>query len=148
MDQYLSFLTLAVEDRDASRRFYVDGLGWTPRFDDVDVIFLQVGPGLVLSLWEKDSFRAEVGEPSTGLAPMTLSHNVGSDAEVDAVLEAARAAGARSVQPAQRRDWGGWSGYFEDPDGFRWEVAHGGDDLQDEVVAAGRAWAARLREGT
>jgi catechol 2,3-dioxygenase-like lactoylglutathione lyase family enzyme len=148
VDQYVSFVTLAVEDRDASRRFYVDGLGWTPRFDDVDVIFLQVGPGLVLSLWEKASFRAEVGEPATGLAPLTLSHNVGSDEDVDAVLEAARAAGARRVHDAERREWGGYSGYFEDPDGFRWEVAHGPGDVQDDVVAAGRAWAARLRERT
>jgi catechol 2,3-dioxygenase-like lactoylglutathione lyase family enzyme len=144
VDQYVSFVTLAVRDRDASRRFYVDGLGWTPAFDDVDVIFFRVGPGLVLSLWDEAGFRAEVGEPSTGPAPMTLAHNVGSDEEVDAVLAAARAAGARAVHDAQRRGWGGYTGYFEDPDGFRWEVAHGPGELQDEVVAAGRAWAERL----
>ncbi|TWE10133.1 VOC family protein [Rudaeicoccus suwonensis] len=123
MEPRVSFITLAVADRDASRRFYVEGLGWPAAFDDIDVIMLQVGPQLVLSLWERDAFAAEVGEqPSSGLAPITLAHNVATRTEVDAALEQARRAGASSVTAAEHREWGGYSGYFADPDGFRWEV--------------------------
>lgn len=139
MDQYVSFVTLAVPDLAEVRRFYVGGLGWRPRHDGGDVVFLQVGPGLVLSLWELASFRAEVGEPSSGLAPMTLAHNVESPAAVDAVLEAARAAGAGDVRAGVARDWGGYSGYFTDPAGFRWEIAH--NPFDPDVAAAGKEWA-------
>jgi catechol 2,3-dioxygenase-like lactoylglutathione lyase family enzyme len=141
MDQYVSLVTLAVPDLDAVRRFYVDGLGWRPRQDGGDVIFLQVGPGLVLSLWELTSFRVEVGEPAHGLAPMTLAHNIGSPAAVDAVLEAARLAGATVVVAGQQREWGGYSGYFADPAGFRWEIAH--NPFDTDLAQAGEAWAKR-----
>lgn len=140
MDQYLSFVTLAVPDLAAARRFYIDGLGWRARHDSDDVIFLQVGPGLVLSLWELESFRSEVGDPASGLAPITLAHNVDSPAAVDAVLDAARTAGAREVVAGQRREWGGYSGYFADPAGFRWEIAHNPFDA--DVAATGAGWAA------
>lgn len=139
MDQYVSFVTLAVPDLAAARRFYVDGLGWRARHDAGDVIFLQVGPGLVLSLWEIASFRAEVGDPVAGLAPMTLAHNVESPEAVDAVLVAARQAGAAVVGEGSRRDWGGYSGYFADPAGFRWEVAH--NPFDGDLAQAGVAWA-------
>jgi len=144
MDQYLSFITLAVPDLDAVRRFYLDGLGWRARQDSEDVIFLQVGPGLVLSLWELASFRLEVGEPAPGLAPVTLAHNVGSPAAVDAVLDAARAAGAADVVSGQRRQWGGYSGYFADPAGFRWEIAH--NPFDPDVAETGSRWAAAQPE--
>ncbi|WP_156250407.1 VOC family protein [Pseudactinotalea terrae] len=143
MDQYLSLVTLAVPDLDAARRFYVDGLGWHARQDGGDVIFLQVGPGLVLSLWELASFREEVGEPVPGLAPMTLAHNVADPARVDAVLEAARRAGASEVVPGRHREWGGYSGYFADPAGFRWEVAH--NPFDTDLAQAGQAWAKQQR---
>ena len=84
---------------------------------------IPVGDKLVLSLWAESSARAEIGEVTRGgTLPFTLAHNVSSPAEVDAVLGTARAAGA-TVNPAQKRDWGGYSGYFTDPEGFRWEVA-------------------------
>lgn len=126
MDQRVSFITLAVRDLAASRRFYVDGLGWTPTFEDPDeVIMFAAGPLLVLSLWGRAHFAAEVGSPieGEGIAPMTMSHNVPTRAEVDAVLADARAAGAREVSDAVEREWGGYTGYFADPDGFRWEIA-------------------------
>lgn len=142
MEQYITVITLAVEDRAAMRRFFVDGLGWAAALDVEDVLFLRVGPSLVLSLWDRESFVAEVGEPARGLAPITLAHNVSSDAEVDAVLDRARAAGALTVQPGQRRDWGGYSGYFVDPAGYHWEVAHApGGGVLGEALAAGRAFA-------
>ena len=126
MDQRISFVTLAVRDLDAARAFYIDGLGWTAALDvPGEVLMLQVGEHVVLSLWVEHEFEAEVGPivRGDGVAPITIAHNVATEAEVDAVLELARAAGADPVQAAFRREWGGYSGYFADHDGFRWEVA-------------------------
>lgn len=127
MDQRISFITLAVADLDASRRFYLDGLGWTADLDvPGEVLMIRVGEHLVLSLWAEEGFEAEVGaiRRGEGLAPITLAHNVATTREVDDVLREARAAGAPEVQDAQARDWGGYTGYFGDPDGYRWEVAY------------------------
>jgi catechol 2,3-dioxygenase-like lactoylglutathione lyase family enzyme len=126
VDQRISFVTLAVRDLDASRRFYVDGLGWTPALDvPGEVLMLQVGAHVVLSLWVDSAFEAEVGviARGAGVAPITLAHNVATRDEVDAVLATARDAGADPVHAAVARDWGGYTGYFGDPDGYRWEVA-------------------------
>ena len=126
MDQRISFVTLAVADLDASRRFYLDGLGWTAALDvPGDVLMIQAGEHLVLSLWVETSFEAEVGaiRRGPGLAPVTIAHNVATEAEVDQVLATARDAGAVPVHAAERREWGGYTGYFGDPDGYRWEVA-------------------------
>ncbi|WP_435771552.1 VOC family protein [Nocardioides sp. SYSU DS0651] len=126
MDQRISFVTLAVADLDATRRFYCAGLGWTPEVDVAgEVLMFRAGPQLVLSLWDRTHFEAEVGPLASGpgIAPLTLAHNVATRAEVDEVLAEAGAAGATEVQPAAERDWGGYTGYFADPDGFRWEVA-------------------------
>jgi catechol 2,3-dioxygenase-like lactoylglutathione lyase family enzyme len=127
MDQRISFVTLAVADLDATRRFYVDGLGWTAELDvPGEVLMIRAGTHLVLSLWSQDHFEAEVGpiRRGDGLVPFTLAHNVATPEEVDAVLATARAAGADPVSQAERRDWGGYTGYFADPDGFRWEIAY------------------------
>lgn len=126
MDQRISFVTLAVRDLDASRRFYLDGLGWTAALDvPGEVLMIQVGEHVVLSLWHETAFQAEVGPigRGTGVAPITLAHNVPTREEVDHVLATARAAGADPVHEAVERDWGGYSGYFGDPDGYRWEIA-------------------------
>ena len=126
MDPRVSFITLAVADLDATRRFYVDGLGWRPELDAPgEVLMIKVGERLLLSLWVEPAFEGEVGplRRGPGLAPVTLAHNVATRAEVDAVLETARAAGAPPVREAEERDWGGYTGYFGDPDGYRWEVA-------------------------
>lgn len=126
MEQRLSFVTLAVRDLEASRSFYLDGLGWRAEVDvPGEVLMFRVGEHVVLSLWVDTHFEAEVG-PITrgaGVAPLTLAHNVASPEEVQEVLEVARVAGATHVSAAQDRDWGGRTGYFADPDGFRWEVA-------------------------
>ena len=124
MEQRVSFITLAVENVARSRAFYVDGLGWTPMFEAADeVVMLPVGEHLMLSLWSRAGFAAEIGEPpAPGLAPVTLSHNVPTEPEVDAVLVLAAEHGA-TIRPAQHREWGGYSGYFTDPDGFLWEIA-------------------------
>jgi len=125
MEQRVSFITLAVRDLEATRRFYVGGLGWTPDVDvPGEVLMFRAGEHLVLSLWVESGFEAEVGpvRRGEGIVPVALAHNVASTDEVDAVLATARAAGAEVTGP-QQRDWGGYTGYFADPDGFRWEVA-------------------------
>lgn len=123
MEQRISFITLAVEDVARSRKFYVDGLGWKPMFENDEVIMLPAGEHLMLSLWSIESFTAEIGTaPARGVAPITLAHNCATEKEVDNVRALATSIGA-DVSPAIRREWGGYSGYFSDPDGFRWEIA-------------------------
>ncbi len=125
MEPRLNFVTLVVANLERARHFYVDALGWPSAFDSPgNVAMIHVGHKLVLSLWGEAAARAEIGEVTrAGTLPFTLAHNVASKAEVDAVLETARAAGAM-VHEAVQRDWGGYSGYFVDPEGFRWEVAY------------------------
>ncbi|MFJ4046121.1 VOC family protein [Microbacterium sp. NPDC089987] len=123
MEQRVSFITLAVADVARTRAFYVDGLGWQPIFESEEVIMLPVAERVILSLWSVAGFTSEIGAaPASGIAPVTLSHNLATEAEVDAVLAEAEAIGA-TVSRATRREWGGYSGYFADPDGFRWEIA-------------------------
>ena len=126
MEQRVSFITLAIRDLERTREFYLDGLGWTSVLDvPGEVIMIQVGEHLILSLWDQTAFEAEVGSIArgTGVPPLTLAHNVATRDQVDAVLATARAAGADPVHAGQDRDWGGYTGYFGDPDGFRWEIA-------------------------
>ena len=125
MEQRISFVTLAVRDLAATRAFYVDGLGWSPELEAPDVLMFRVGERLVLSLWDRAGFEAEVGPiaDGAGLVPVTLAHNVATREEVDEVLAAARRAGATQVGEARDREWGGYTGYAADPDGFRWEIA-------------------------
>jgi catechol 2,3-dioxygenase-like lactoylglutathione lyase family enzyme len=132
MDQRLNFVTLVVSDLAASRRFYVDGLGWSPALEVPDeVAMIQVGDKLVLSLWAESHAVAEIGPVNRGgTMPFTLAYNTVSPAEVDEALAMAAAAGA-AVRPAQKRDWGGYSGYFSDPDGVLWEVAHNPHPIGD-----------------
>jgi catechol 2,3-dioxygenase-like lactoylglutathione lyase family enzyme len=142
MDQRISFVTLAVVDLDATRRFYVDGLGWRPEIDvPGEVLMFRAGEHLVLSLWDRAHFAEEVGEPAmpsaTSIAPITLAHNVATRDDVDAVLAEARQAGADPVADALERDWGGYTGYFGDPDGYRWEVAYNPGEI-GRLVLPGR----------
>lgn len=135
MEPRIHFITLVVADLDRSRRFYLDGLGWTAAMDVAgEVVMIHVGAKVVLSLWAESSARAEIGEVTRGgTLPFTLAHNVRSPAEVDAVLATAHAAGA-TVHPARARDWGGYTGYFIDPDGFHWEIAHNPHPIGDVAI--------------
>ncbi len=134
MDARVSFITLAVADVARSRAFYVDGLGWTPLYSDDDVLMLPVGERLILSLWSVAGFTAEIGAaPAAGVAPLTLSHNLATPAEVDDVLAEVARLGAE-VHEAREREWGGYSGYFADPDGFRWEIAVNPGETGDFVL--------------
>jgi hypothetical protein len=131
----VNFITLVVSDLARARRFYLAGLGWRAAFDaGGDIVMIHVGQKVVLSLWAESAARAEIGEVSRGgTLPFTLAHNVASPAEVDEVLAAAGDAGA-TVHAATQRDWGGYSGYFVDPDGFRWEVAYNPHPIGDVML--------------
>jgi catechol 2,3-dioxygenase-like lactoylglutathione lyase family enzyme len=123
----VTFITLGVPDLDAARRFYVDGLGWEPALDvPGEVIFIQVGHGLLLALFDAGKMAADIGAgaPVAPTAGIALAHNVGTEAEVVQAIDRAAAAGATVLKPAQATTWGGHHGYFADPAGFVWEVAH------------------------
>ena len=137
MDQRVSFITLVVTDLDTTRRFYVDGLGWEPELDvPGEVIIFRVAEKVVLSLWVESGFVAEVGQAPArgGIPPITLAHNLATRQGVDTVLQQARVAGAREVSEGVEREWGGYTGYFSDPDGFRWEVAHNPGEIGQSVL--------------
>lgn len=128
MEPRLDLLTVAVPDVDAARRFYVDGLGWTPRLDvPGEVVFVQVNAGLLLALFGAADLAADMGVPAEQVVPgggFTLAHNVGSPEEVRRVVAAAEAAGARVLKPPQQAAFGGYHAYVSDPGGIRWEVAY------------------------
>ena len=124
MQPRVSLITLGVRDLDRARAFY-SALGFTDDAPaDADVVFMQAG-GMVLALWGREQLAADSAVQDTGgWGGVALAHNVGSPAEVDAVIEEARAAGARIGREPDATFWGGYSGVFVDPDGHPWEVAH------------------------
>jgi uncharacterized protein len=124
MEQRLSLVTLGVADLKRARRFYEDGLGWRRGNDHEEVAFYQLG-GMVLALWGREALKEEARQPDTGngFGGIALAYNTRSREEVDAVLAQAEAAGGRILKPAEDAFWGGYSGYFADPDGHPWEVA-------------------------
>ena len=131
MKPRITLLTLGVDDLERSLAFYRDGLGLPTKgivgqeFEHGAVVFFDLQPGLGLALWPRASLAHDTGLPVSPPSPTELSigHNVGSRDEVHAVMEQARAAGAVIVKEAQDTFWGGFAGYFQDPDGHLWEVA-------------------------
>lgn len=124
MNQQLNLVTLGVEDLKVSRRFYSHGLGWTPLLDMKEIVFYQIGSGLALALFPLADLGTDTGHPATVGTPFTLAQNLDSPAEVDKAVQRARAAGATVLKEPQRAAFGGYHGYFADPDGHRWEVCH------------------------
>jgi predicted lactoylglutathione lyase len=124
MEQRLSLVTLGVADLARARAFY-EALGWSSRAQPGDdVVFFQSG-GMIVALWSREQLAEDSGvADGGGWGGVTLAHNVGSPAEVDAVIEQARMAGARIAREGAPTFWGGYSGVFVDPDGHPWEVAH------------------------
>ena len=123
MEQRLSLVTLGVADLERARRFYEDGLGWRRGNDDAEVAFYQLG-GMVLALWGRDALAQDAGLPDPGgFGGIALAYNTRTREEVDAVLAEAADAGGQILKPAADTFWGGYSGYFADPDGHAWEVA-------------------------
>ena len=130
MKPLLSVLTLGVDDLERSLRFYRDGLGFQTEgivgkeFEFGAVAFFNLQAGLKLALWPRTSIAKDAGIPRStpSATECTLGHNVGSRADVDAVMEKAKKAGATIVKPAADTFWGGYAGYFQDPDGHLWEA--------------------------
>jgi len=131
MKPRITLITLGVDDLERSLAFYRDGLGFPTKgivgteFEHGAVAFLDLQPGLRLAIWPRASLAHDAGLPEApgSATELSLAHNVNSPAEVDAVMEQASRAGGRVVKPAQRAFWGGYAGYFQDPDGHLWEVA-------------------------
>ena len=126
MKPRISLITLGVGDLPTSRAFY-ERLGFAARQESTeDIAFMDTANGLVLALFPREKLAEDAHADSTGsgFRGFTLAHNVASPEEVDAVLAEAVAAGATLQKPGQKVFWGGYSGYFADPDGFLWEVAH------------------------
>lgn len=125
MKQSISVVTVAVDDLKRSRTFYSDRLGWTPLMDLDDIVFYQVGFGLVFAIWALKDLSDDVGHAIARGSAFSLGHNVESPQEVDAVIARARAAGAgilKEPQPAPLFD--GYQGYFSDPDGHLWDIVY------------------------
>ncbi len=131
MRPHITVITLGVDDLERSLRFYRDGLGLPSagivgtEFEDGAVAFLDLDHGQKLALWPRSSLGRDSGLPRSApcATAMSLGHNVATRDEVDAVMQQAAAAGARLVKPAQDTFWGGYAGYFQDPDGHLWEIA-------------------------
>jgi len=121
----ISMITLGVRDLEESVRFYEQGLG-LPRMNSPPGVAFFTLDGTWLGLYGRESLAEDAGVPAdgTGFAGFTIAHNVDSEAAVDELLEQAISAGAKLIKPAQKVFWGGYSGYFADPDGYLWEVAH------------------------
>lgn len=124
MEQRVSLITLGVSDLALSRAFY-ESLGW--RGQEVEeTVFFQAG-GMAMVLWGRGKLAADAGvedKPSDEFGGITLAHNVRTEAEVDELLAKAKAAGATVTKPAAKTFYGGYAGYFADPDGHLWEIAH------------------------
>lgn len=122
----ITLVTLGVADLDRAIEFYRDlGLPLREREPDDPIAFFDT-EGAVLALFPRERLAEDATVPveGDGFAGITLAHNVDDEAAVDAVLDEAEAAGAEVVKPGQAADWGGYSGYFADPDGHLWEVAY------------------------
>jgi catechol 2,3-dioxygenase-like lactoylglutathione lyase family enzyme len=124
MEPRISFITLGVEDLERAIRFYEEVLRLPRLPTPPEVAFFEMGRTW-LALYPRTALAADAGvsPEGSGFARFALAHNVRSPEEVDRLLEEAARGGGRLVKPGQPTDWGGYAGYFADPDGFLWEVA-------------------------
>ena len=130
MKPRIGVITLGVDDLEAAAKFYRDGLGLSngrilgTEFEHGAIYLFDLENGLKLSLYPRNDLALDAGIAAGPRSPteLSLGHNVGSESEVDAVMRQAKDAGARIVKPAEKKFWGGYSGYFQDPDGHLWEV--------------------------
>jgi catechol 2,3-dioxygenase-like lactoylglutathione lyase family enzyme len=140
MKPRITVTTIGVDDLERSLRFYRDGLGFKTEgiigkeFEYGAVVFFELEGGWRLALWPRKSIAHDSGVALSGRSPteLTLGHNVRSTSEVDAVMAQAKQAGAVIVKPAQKTFWGGYAGYFQDPDGHLWEVVWNPQFLPEE----------------
>lgn len=140
MKPRITVLTVGVDDLDRAFRFYADGLGLHSEgivgteFEHGAVAFFDLAGGLKLAVWKRESLAHDAGIPlgPRSSSELSIGQNVRSEAEVDAVMAEAERAGATIVKRAGRTFWGGYSGYFADPDGHLWEIVHNPDLLPDD----------------
>jgi catechol 2,3-dioxygenase-like lactoylglutathione lyase family enzyme len=132
MKPKITIITLGVKDLAVSLKFYRDGLGWLAKVQD-DIAFFPMN-GIILALYPRESLAedATVDAAGSGFRGVTLAYNTESEAEVDAILAMVKTIGANVVKEAQKVFWGGYSGYFSDPDGHLWEVAYSPFSKLDE----------------
>ncbi|ETA83128.1 VOC family protein [Eikenella corrodens] len=126
MEQHINYITLGVADLAESRRFYREVFGWRETAgSNENIAFFQAGNALLLALFGKTALAhdAQIPEQSSGFPRFTLAHNVGSEAEVDALFAGFAAKNINIIKAPQKVFWGGYSGYLADPDGFLWEIA-------------------------
>jgi catechol 2,3-dioxygenase-like lactoylglutathione lyase family enzyme len=132
MRPHVAVITLGVRDLGRARKFYSEGLGWPIQQEDYNWVCFLLGDGssaLALYPWDDLAEDAEVAADGAGFRGVTLAHNVRSEKRVEEVLAEAERAGGKVVKPAQRTSWGGYGGYFADPEGYLWEVATGATQL-------------------
>jgi catechol 2,3-dioxygenase-like lactoylglutathione lyase family enzyme len=132
MKPHVAIITLGVRDLGAARSFYHDGLGWPIEQEDHNWVCFSLGGGtsaLALYPWDELAEDARVPADGSGFRGVTLAHNVRSEERVDELLAEAERAGGTVVKRAERATWGGYSGYFADPEGYLWEVATGATQL-------------------
>ena len=126
MEQHINYITLGVADLAESRRFYREVFGWQETADsNENIAFFQAGNALLLALFGKAalSHDAQIPEQSSGFPRFTLAHNVGSEAEVNALFAGFAAKNTNIIKAPQKVFWGGYSGYLADADGFLWDIA-------------------------
>lgn len=131
MKPRITIITLGVDDLEKALAFYRDGLGLPTQgiigeeFEHGAVAFFDLQPGLKLAFWPRASIAHDTHLAQTDHSPteVTIGHTVSSREEVDAVMQQAKSAGAQIIQPARETFWGGYAGYFQDPDEHLWEVA-------------------------
>ena len=140
MKPRISVITLGVSDLQRSLTFYRDGLGletegiFGAEFEGGAVFFFQLQGGVILACWGQQDLSHEAGTelPVSSAPRFSIGHNVRSRADVDGVIAQARAAGASVSEAPQDRVWGGYSGYFRDPDGHLWEIVWNPDLLPED----------------
>ena len=125
MNPRISMITLGVDELDSSTKFYRDGLGFPQMESPPGVAFFTLN-GTRLGLYDREALAEDAGVSSAGEGSksFTLAHNVETEAEVDSVIQQAIDAGAQLVKQPQKATWGGYHGYFKDPDGYLWEIAY------------------------
>jgi hypothetical protein len=136
MEPRISIVTLGVKNLEVSLRFYRDGLGFpTTRKAEQGIVFFQTG-GMCLALYPYDELAKDINDafvsPKAKFSGITLAHNVRHKEDVDRLLLQAKNAGATIEKPAQKTEWGGYSGYFSDPDGYLSEIAWGAFEMRDD----------------
>jgi predicted enzyme related to lactoylglutathione lyase len=131
MNPHVGFITLGVGDLDRAKRFYSEGLGWPIQVDQGQFVSFRPADGSsALALYPREVLAGDAGVPpdGSGFRGVTLSYVVRSEDRVDAVLAEAERGGGEIVKPAQQARWGGYFGYFADPDGYLWKVVAGAGD--------------------